>query len=161
MPVLSGKVRRMLLAGLTLIVTGLVIFVAFRGNQLGAPASAVLQGASVVLSVYGGVVFIRDGNDQHIRAAAKASARRVLVSYQTLGQLGAAISELRARLDIAREKDGFVNYDLVDIALEGLQNQTLIQIMSADAAIQDWRDLAPVEVDAEVNKMRQNRDKDG
>jgi hypothetical protein len=161
MLVATGKIRRWLLAALTIVVAGLVILVALRGKQLGAPASAVLQGAGVVLSIYGGIVFTREGNDQHIRAVARASARRVLVNYQTLGRLGTAISELRTRMGATGEKDGLLHPDLVDMALEGLENQVVIQIVSADAAIQDWRDLAPAEVDQEVNRVREGKANDG
>ena len=75
-----------MLAGLTVLVTGLIVWVALRGKQLGPVASAVLQGASVVLSIYGAIVFTQEGNDQHVKAAAKASARRVLVNYAMLGR---------------------------------------------------------------------------
>jgi hypothetical protein len=161
MLVSSTKVRQILLGGLTLVVAGLVVLVAHRGQENGAPASAVLQGASVVLSVYGGIVFTREGNDEHIRAVAKASARRVLVNYQTLGQFGTAVSNLRARLNAIAGKDGLLNIDFINIALDGLQDQIVTQVMSADAAIQDWRDLAPTEVDEEVDKVRKSRISNG
>src|SRR5260370_39894862 len=96
MSTVGSKARWFVLAALTVLVVALVVWVAFRGKQLGPAASAVLQGASVVLSVYGGIVFTREGNDQHIKAAARASARRVLVNYEMLGRLGRAIAELLA-----------------------------------------------------------------
>jgi hypothetical protein len=45
--------------------------------------------------------------------------------------------------------------------LNGLEDQVFTQILSADAAIQDWRDLAPVEVDEEVNQVRESRQENG
>ncbi len=161
MPTLSPRARWLLLAGLTAVVVLLVVWVALRGKQLGAVASAVLQGASVVLSVYGAVVFMREGNDKHVRAAARASARRVLINYDTLGRLAAVIEELRSRMRHLGEAKGVLDYDLVDMALTGLGDQVFVQILSADAAIQDWRDLAPTDVDAEVNKVRENRKLNG
>jgi hypothetical protein len=159
MPTLSPKARRLLLAGLTVLVVGLVVWVALRGQQLGAVASAVLQGASVVLSVYGAIVFVREGNDKHVRAAARASARRVLINYETLGRLATVIAQLRSRMRVLGEAKGVLDSDLVDMALNGLEDQVFVQILSADAAIQDWRDLAPTEVDAEVNQVRESRER--
>jgi hypothetical protein len=141
------------LAGLTVLVTGLIVWVALRGKQLGPVASAVLQGASVVLSIYGAIVFTQEGNDQHVKAAAKASARRVLVNYAMLGRLAITISDLRQSLRIYSQDKGSLDPDLVDMALNGFQEQVTSQISWADAAVQDWRDLAPDEVDEEVKKM--------
>jgi hypothetical protein len=56
---------------------------------------------------------------------------------------------------------GLLDVDLVDTALNGLEDQVFTQILSADAAIQDWRDLAPVEVDEEVNQVRESRQENG
>jgi hypothetical protein len=51
--------------------------------------------------------------------------------------------------------DGKLSFDLVDLALEGFANQIQSQVITADAAIQDWRDLAPKEVDEEVASVRE------
>lgn len=161
MPTLSSKARWFVLAALTAIVVCLVVWVALRGKQLGPAASAVLQGASVVLSIYGAIVFTREGNDQHIRAVARASARRVLINYETLGRLAVTIAALRVRMKTYGLEKGLLDVDLVDTALNGLEDQVFTQILSADAAIQDWRDLAPVEVDEEVNQVRESRQENG
>ena len=139
---------------LTVIVGGLVAFVTIRGAQLGAAASVILQVGAVTLSIYGGVVFTRQGNDQHIRDTARASARRVLANYKMLGQVSQSITELQKRMSDTSGTDGRLNADLVDLALEGLANQIQGQVITADAAIQDWRDLAPKEVDQEVANVR-------
>lgn len=106
-----------------------------------------------MLSIYGAIVFTQEGNDQHVKAAAKASARRVLVNYAMLGRLAITISDLRQSLRIYSQDKGSLDPDLVDMALNGFQEQVTSQISWADAAVQDWRDLAPDEVDEEVKKM--------
>jgi len=157
MPTLTGKARWWLLAGLTVLVAGLIVWVALRGKQLGPAASGVLQGASVVLSIYGALVFIKDGNDQHVRAAARASARRVLVNYQMLGRLASTIADLQRALKFYAQDKGSLDPDLVDMGLNGLQEQVVTQISWADAAVQDWRDLAPDDVDEEVARARERQ----
>lgn len=161
MPTLTGKVRRWLLAGLTVLVAGLIVWVALRGKQLGPVASAVLQGVSVVLSIYGAIVFTQEGNDQHVKAAAKASARRVLVNYQMLSRLAIRIDDLQQVLKVYAQDKGSLDPDLVDMGLNGLQEQVVTQISWADAAVQDWRDLAPDEVDEEVRKALKDRSGNG
>lgn len=156
MPTLDGKWRWALLAALTAVVALLLAWVALRGKQLGPAASAVLQAGIVVISVYGGVVFTREGNDKHVRSAAQASARRLLVNYEMLGRLASVINDSRINLLKKATNDG-VDYDLVEVVLIGLEEQVLTQISSADAAIQDWRDLAPAEVDNEVRRVREGR----
>jgi hypothetical protein len=156
MPTLSGKWRWVLLLVLTAVVTLLLAWVAVRGKQLGPAASAVLQAGSVVLSVYGGVVFTREGNDKHVRSAAQASARRLLVNYEMLGRLATIINDSSDDL-LKRANSDAISSDLVEVVLRGLEQQVLTQISSADAAIQDWRDLAPEEVDREVRRVREGR----
>lgn len=154
MPTLDGKWRWALLVVLTAVVAALLAWVAVRGQQLGPAASAVLQVGSVVLSVYGGVVFTREGNDKHVRSVAQASARRLLVNYEMLGRLATVINDSRMNL-LMKANSHAIDSDLVEVVLQGLEEQVLTQIGSADAAIQDWRDLAPVEVDNEVRRVRE------
>ena len=157
MPTLSGAARRWALGAMTVAGAFLVAWVAFRGKQLGPVGSAVFQVIVVILSIYGAFVFIRDGSDQHVRGIAKASARRVMVNYSVIGNLSSGIAELRSLLqDYTRDK-GELNSDLVDMALRGLQQQVSSQLVSADAAVQDWRDLAPNEVDAEVRRIKEEQ----
>ncbi|HEV2241449.1 MAG TPA: hypothetical protein VGR98_10445, partial [Streptosporangiaceae bacterium] len=104
----------------------------------------------MVLSIYGAIVFTQEGNDQHVKAAAKASARRVLVNYQMLSRLAIRIDDLQQVLKVYAQDKGSLDPDLVDMGLNGLQEQVVTQISWADAAVQDWRDLAPDEVDEEV-----------
>lgn len=159
MPALSSRNRRQLLAIMTAVVAGLVVAVALRGKSLGPAASAVLQAAIVVISVYGGVVFIQEGNDKHVRSAACASVRRVLATYRALGQLGRVIVDLRTRL--AQESEaGLIRQSTADLGLEMLAMQIETQLAPVDAAIRDWRDLAPAEVDEELNALRRERSAD-
>lgn len=161
MPTLGKRSRWLLLGALTIAVAALVVLVTIRGKQLGMVASAVLQAVSVALSIYGGVVFTREGNDQHVRAIARASARRVLVNYEALGRLSTAIYDLRITLrDYGKNAHNLLDDYLVDVALNGLQEQVLSQFVSADAAVQDWRDLAPAEVDNEVDRVKKSRSRD-
>lgn len=157
MPTFNMRARWLLLAGLTVIVGLLVVWLTVRGKQLGPAASAVLQGGTVVLSVYGGIVFTRQGNDQHIKAVARASARRVLVNYETLSHLATAIHSVRSRMRYLDNDKGVLDIEVVDTALGGLEDQVTIHIAAVDAAIQDWRDLAPAEVDEEVSKLKLGR----
>ena len=94
MPLVTGKWRKVLLALFTVLVVALVALVALRGKHLSPQASALAQVAAVLLSIYGGVVFTSEGNDRHVRAAARASVRRVLVTYQSLGRLSEVIAAL-------------------------------------------------------------------
>jgi len=114
----------------------------------------------LVLSIYGAIVFTREGNDQHIRAVARASARRVLINYEALGRLATSTSDMRMRMRSYGRDKGSLDAELVDTAITGLEDQIFIQILTADAAIQDWRDLAPAEVDEEVNQVRERRRSD-
>jgi hypothetical protein len=151
-----AKFRSWLLLGLTIVVAGLVVLVTIKGSQLGAAASAIVQAGSVVLSIYGGVVFTQQGNDQHIRDAARASVRRVLANYTMLGRLATIISEMRSKMAELGRSGAQLDAELVEIALKSLQDQVQMQIISADAAIQDWRDLAPAEVDQEVTNVSES-----
>jgi hypothetical protein len=131
----------------------LVAWVAYRGEQLGPVGSAVFQVIVVVLSIFGAWVFIRDGTDQHVRGIARASARRVMVNYSVVGNLAAEIDELRSLLRNYVSDKGELNPEVVDMALRGLQQQISSQLVSADAAIKDWRDLAPTEIDEELRSI--------
>src|SRR5262249_50458718 len=142
--------RWWLLAVMTVAGVFLVAWVSFRGKQLGTVGSAVFQVIVVVLSIFGAWVFIREGNDQHVRGIAKASARRVMGNYKVIGSLAAETGELRAVLRSMARDTGQLDIRLVDMAMRGLQQQISIQLVSADAAVRDWRDLAPAEVDEEI-----------
>lgn len=154
MPTLSGWVRRVVLGVMTLVGIFLVVWVSLRGRQLGAVGSAVFQAIVVVLSIYGAWVFIKDGTDQHVRAVAKASARRVLVNYSVIGGLAAQVSEVRDGFRRIANEKGDLDSELVQMALRGLEAHITSQLDSADAAIRDWRDLAPAEVDAEIAAIK-------
>jgi hypothetical protein len=154
----GSKARRWGLGGMTILVVLLVGWVAIRGKQLDPVSSTVLQTVSVVLSVYGGVVFTREGNDEHIRAVARSSVRRVMVNYSIIGRLAGAIDDLRSLMRNYGGLEGKLDVRLVDMALSGLQDQVTGQLMSADTAVQDWRDLAPRDVDEEVGKMRERQE---
>jgi hypothetical protein len=154
---MGSRGRRALLAVAVLAVGVLVAVVAVRGRQIGAVVSAVLQGLTVVVSVYGGVVFSREGNEEAVKAAAVKSVRRVLVNYESLGRLGSVIERLRADLTKCSPNGIIVDLDLVDLSLSGLSDLVVEQIASADIAVRDWRDLAPADVDAELAAYTERR----
>jgi hypothetical protein len=84
-----------------------------------------------------------EGNDRHVRSAATASVRRVIVTYQSLSRLGQVVGELREKLFGMRDDAGNLDGDLVDMALDGLRTNVWMQYAAVDAAVRDWRDLAP------------------
>jgi hypothetical protein len=142
---------------MTVIGVFLVAWVSFRGTQLGPVGSAVFQVIVVVLSIFGAWVFIREGNDQHVRGIARASARRVMGNYKVIGSLALEVEELRVVLKGHANETGELDIRLVDMALRGLQQQISGQLVSADAAVRDWRDLAPSEVDEEIALIREQQ----
>jgi hypothetical protein len=153
----EGRMQRLALIGLTLIVAGLVGLIAFHSKALGPLQSAVLQGINVVLSVYGGIVFSKGERERSIRMAARSSARRVLVNYETLGRTAAAIEQVSVQLMSYSDGTRKIPAATVEVALSGLSNLVLTQISSADAAIKDWRDLAPTDVDEEISNYNRER----
>jgi hypothetical protein len=74
-----------------------------------------------------------------------------------LGRLASTITDLQQALRYYAQDKGSLDPDLVDMGLNGLQEQVITQISWADAAVQDWRDLAPGQVDDEVSKARERQ----
>lgn len=156
-PYRGDKAQRLTLLALTFIVAGIMVLIALRAKALGPLESAVLQGVNVVLSIYGGIVFSRGERERAISMTAKSSARRVLVNYETLGRTAAAIEGVRQGLRDSSDGSNKVPMHMVDVGLNGLINLVGTQIASADAAVKDWRDLAPHEVDEEIASYRAER----
>lgn len=148
--------QRQLVAAAVLTVAALVALVAVKGQQLGPASSAVFQGLTVVVSIYGGLLFAREGNDESVRSAARKSVRRVLVNYESLGRLAAVIERVKEEL-LSYGDGNFVRTDLVEVSLSGLSDYVVEQLASADIAVQDWRDLAPDDVDAELARYKNGR----
>jgi predicted hotdog family 3-hydroxylacyl-ACP dehydratase len=157
---MSLRFQRILLGAAVLVVGVLIALVAVKGPDFGTAGSAVIQGLGVAISIYGGVVFARQGNEMAVRAAAVKSVRRVLVNYESLSRLATII--LRLRMDLSdRTENGAIRIDTVDLCLLQLSDVVVDQIASADLAVRDWQDLAPDEVAAEVEDFRTRRQEAG
>lgn len=149
---------RSLLALIVIVVAFLVALVAVTGSTLGVAGSAVIQGLSVAASIYGGVVFAREGNSSAVVGAAVKSVRRVFINYEALGRLAENILRVRSDLETFADERHLIRFDLVDMALLQLSDVVVNQIESADVAVLDWRDLAPAEVADEIEALRSRKE---
>jgi hypothetical protein len=61
---------------------------------------------------------------------------------------------MRVQLNANADGSNKIAATNIDFALTGLSNLIASQISSADAAVKDWRDLAPAEVDEEITQYR-------
>lgn len=85
---------------------------------------------------------------------ARSAFRRVLRLYEALGRFNATVDERRREL--VERADGSETVALADVldSLQMIEIQVTENLRTVDDAMEDWRDLAPAEVEQVEEKAR-------
>ncbi len=92
---------------------------------------------------------------------ARSAFRRVLSLYEAFGRLSATIDERRTVLEQRAGSTNNVPLDAVHDSLEVISTQVTENLRTIDDAMEDWRDLAPTEVERiqqQANERRKSRE---
>lgn len=119
------------------------------------------------LGIFAGAAFswlIGDGGGQdraekEMRARARPAFRRVVRLYEAHGRVVGQIGNLGHSL-AAQATNGKVDLRLVDAALNTIAVQVSEQLGTANDAMEDWRDLAPDDVE-ELERRANRQDEEG
>ena len=137
-----------------------LLVAAFSVVVIGVGASRKLTGLeqglvqfiSLTISLVGSFVFgrksSRAGAKALIQTQARPAFRRLVSLYAALQNVAGAIEARRQNLnELAHQSAGNVTIDHVNVSLDLVQALVLEHIRTANDAVEDWRDIAPSEVE--------------
>lgn len=124
-------------------------------------AAGLLQCATLVFSGYGSVVlgkrYATADARELIRPHARSAIRRVVNLYEgTLRQreqVLASYEQLEATAFNCETAERVVRLSDVQFALQPMRSMVTMQLITTNDAFEDWRDLAPEEVEAILSEL--------
>jgi len=147
------KTTGIMLIGASIFLAVLFIYVAIN-RPLTSLENVLLQSISLCLGLIGSYVLGRESASNAakdlIKPYARSAFRRLLFLYYGLSRLAQAIQDIRKT-----SKSESISMHVLD----KLEVMVIDQIVTADDALDDWRDIVPEDVEELVEriKKRQNR----
>ena len=134
-------------AAATLLATGLTVLTSVA-RDLTRIEAGFLQSSALILSAFVAYAFTRSDThaaaQQAVRAQARPALRRLLVSAEATKRVREAIERGRSQLKVRSEQGrGRVQYQEVELVLNGLEDLVEVQLMDLLNSVEDWQDLVP------------------
>lgn len=117
-------------------------------RELGPFEIVILQFFVLGLGMYGSFTFGKQSQHSVSKSHARSAFRRVWALYQSLSQILAEIERDRKKKQNSQE--------LVQ-ALDKVGSLLSAQLLTADVALEDWRDIVPEEVSEIEENLEENK----
>lgn len=157
-PDVGQRLRIAGVAALLLIAGGLSVATVLVGTNVDSDgntnplAASLLQMMTFIFSLgasaYLGKIATEKAAERQVRRHVKPAFRRVLTLYGALGRINSQADLELKNLLVKQDADGLIDASLASAGFDKLRLMTAEQIKTGGDAMEDWRDLAPVEVAA-------------